>query len=543
MNIGEKNFDNKVGNKSQDAIEELIVSRTKYLNLLRNSPDIIYVLDSKGNFLLVEGAFEKILGYTREELVGKHFSSVVHPEDRERAQFRFNERRTGKRATTGLELRLVTKGGKEKPFKSTCITVELSAFGLYEKPADENRQTFIGTYGVARDISREKKVEEELLNSKQVLQSIFDGILDPMILLNHNLSIRRLNHAAKRHFHLSGFKEALGKPCFEALLGKNSPCQGCRVPSAIRESRYISFEQDDCSDPSRKWLISIYPIKETGDEKTAILYLQDITDKVLMERRMIQSEKMASLGFLISGIAHEINNPNNFISFNIPILNEYLEKLIPIVDAYAKEHPDLEFFNMTYDEFRRDIFRLLENIQHGSQRIGKTVSDLKEFTRTNTENKKRKTHLKKVLEKAAAICRKKIERMVKTFEINLPNSDLQILTVPDSLEQIIVNLLINAAQAADKEDSFVRMDVKRDLKELTIEITDNGTGIPKDRLNQVFDPFYTTKPPGEGTGLGLSVSHTLAEGIGGRIEVESQIGKGSTFRLKLPLTDLEGVGP
>ncbi len=545
MGMTEKSFDNKAGNKSHDAIEKLVASRTKYLNLIRNSPDIIYVLDSKGNFLLVEGALEKILGYTREELVGKHFSLIVHPEDRERAQFRFNERRTGKRATTGLELRLVTKKGRGKPFESTCITIELNAFGLYEKPIDESRDVFVGTYGIARDITRQKRAEKGLLESKQVLQSIFDGIPDPMILVRRDLTVKRLNVPALRHFRLSGFENALDKPCYEGLRKRKTPCVGCRVPSEIKRLKRLSslsFEQSDPLNSEKKYLISLYPINTATEQGNIIIHFKDITRTRILERRMIQNEKMASLGFLISGIAHEINNPNNFISFNIPILKDYIQKLLPIVDVHANRHPTLEFFGMPYSEFRQDLFRLLDNLQHGTERISKTVSALKEFTSSSEEIEFKRVNLKNVLEKAITFCRKKVERMVKTFEVDFSGSDIPIVTFPGGLEQIIINFIINAAQASDKKDSFVKVGVKKGSdKKIIIEVIDNGKGISGSMLDKIFDPFFSTKPSGQGTGLGLTICQTLAENMGAEIRVQSNLGEGSIFSLILPPDVYKGL--
>jgi signal transduction histidine kinase len=255
-----------------------------------------------------------------------------------------------------------------------------------------------------------------------------------------------------------------------------------------------------------------------------------------MERQLMQSEKLASLGFLVSGVAHEINNPNNFITFNLPILRDYLQEIIPIIDNYADERQDFELFGMSYPEFRKDIFKLLDNIEHGSKRINTTVSSLREFSRNKDKVEKDLVDIRQVIEKGLAISRGKIRRMVKSFEVNIPKGLPRIYTDPQILEHILINLLINAAQAADKEDSWVRIGVSLGntwWDRLNIEVSDNGCGMDKETIGKVFDPFFTTKPSGEGTGVGLSVCHTLVESLGGRIEVESESGKGSTFKVIL----------
>jgi len=264
-------------------------------------------------------------------------------------------------------------------------------------------------------------------------------------------------------------------------------------------------------------------------------HLEDeIKKRKLMERRLIQSEKMMALGRMISGIAHEVNNPNNFISFNLPILREYLQELTPIVDDYARKHPDFELFYMPYTEFRKDLFRLLENIEHGSSRINRMVSELKDFSSKKDEIKLGWIKIKPVIEKAMIICRSKINRIVDSFEINVPDHLPQVCIDPEIVELILVNFLINAAQAANKEKSWIKLNVALEIKKknsLVIEVCDNGCGIQKDNLSNIFDPFYSTKPSKEGIGLGLYICRTFAEQMGAQIEVESEPGKGSTFRL------------
>ena len=277
---------------------------------------------------------------------------------------------------------------------------------------------------------------------------------------------------------------------------------------------------------------------EDGRPIAMVWTLRDITELKKMERQLFQSEKLASLGFLASGIAHEINNPNSFITFNIPILRDYLNELMTIIDEYAAQHRDLEFFGMPYHEFREDVFRLLDDMQHGTDRITSTVSELRNFMKQGSRGETRKVSLKALIGKALSMCRGKISRMVNSFEVIIPDDTPKIRTDPESLKQVLINLLINAAQAADKEDSWVRLGVlHRGAPDniVIIEVSDNGCGMNKETTKRIFDPFFTTKPVGDGTGLGLSVCHRLMEQLGGHIEVESKPGKGSTFRAILPV--------
>jgi C4-dicarboxylate-specific signal transduction histidine kinase len=178
-----------------------------------------------------------------------------------------------------------------------------------------------------------------------------------------------------------------------------------------------------------------------------------------MEKQIIHSEKMASLGVLVSSIAHEINNPNNFVSFNIPILRDYISEMIPILDEYAAGSPEFELCNLIYPEFRRDIFKLLVNIENGSDRISAFVSNLRGYSQYTEKKPRIRIELKGVIERVLSICHSKIKNSVKSFVKNVPEHLPPIYTEPYAIEQILINLLVNASQAADKEDSWVKLNV------------------------------------------------------------------------------------
>ena len=296
-------------------------------------------------------------------------------------------------------------------------------------------------------------------------------------------------------------------------------------------------------DVSRIEQVIVYPIAKMDFEKgAAIIRISDITNEKMLQKQIVQTEKLSFLGFLVSGVAHEINNPNNFISFNIPILKEYLNKILPIIDDYAEKHENFELFGMTYPQFREDVLKLLDNIENGSSRITTAVSNLRGISRT-----KEKTHMdwinvKEVIEKSVSICRSKINRMVKSFEVSIPEEIPLIYTDSEAIETAVINLLINAAQAVDKDNSWIRLKVALDdssQNDLIIDVSDNGCGIEEKIKNHIFDPFFTTKSPSEGTGLGLTLCHNSIRELGGRIALDSVAGKGSTFKVILPDNDIK----
>jgi signal transduction histidine kinase len=375
--------------------------------------------------------------------------------------------------------------------------------------------------------------EDETPESRAEFHAVFNGISDPLLLLDRGFLIKMLNRAAARYYGDGACEpqQVVGRRCYEALMGKTEPCEGCPCASVLLNGHGGTFERKGLMDPDKVEHVMIYPT-QIG----VLIHIRDITRDKLMEKQLVQSQRLASLGLLVSGMVHEIKNLNNCITFNIPILREYLRELIPIIDDHAESHRDFELFGMSYPEFREDIVKLLGNLEHASDRISATVSGLGEFVRRSDRGKRRWVDLRQVMERGIAICRCQVKEMVKSFEVDVGEDLPRIFTDPEALEQVLVNLLINAAQAADNEDSWVRVRVKRDATRgdhVVIEVSDNGCGMDEEIRGKVFEPFFSTKAPGRGTGLGLFVTHNLIEGLGGRIEVESKPGKGSTFRVIL----------
>jgi len=386
------------------------------------------------------------------------------------------------------------------------------------------------------EIDERRRIEEQIRNSKALLQSVFDGISDPLIMLDNEGIVKMLNRAAAEYYGTE-FTDAIGKPCYQGLMESEQSCDMCQIPSLIKNGKPVSLERKGLLNPNRLEQVVIYPLlDDTHSEGGAIIRVSDITESKLMERQLMQSEKLASLGLLVSGIAHEINNPNNFISFNIPILRDYLNEMMPVIDDHAQSHPDYRISGMGYDEFREDLFKLVENMEHGSKRINATVSNLKEFSRKKEYSKKQWIDLKSVIEKGVAICQSQIKKLVNTFEVDIPDQLPAVYTDPEIIEQVVVNLLINAAQAADKDQSWIKLRVaskNSGQEHVSIQVSDNGCGMDNTTVRKIFDPFFTTKELGEGTGLGLYICQSRVEAMGGRIDVASETGVGSKFNIIL----------
>jgi signal transduction histidine kinase/DNA-binding response OmpR family regulator len=388
------------------------------------------------------------------------------------------------------------------------------------------------------ELEERRKIEGMLQQSRNTLRSVFDSISDPLIMVDRGLCIRMANRATIDYFRLADYLEILGKS-FIALAKEHFALDLLNsVQSAVLHFEESSFESNSPEKSGKYEKVFIYPTHEAyRDSGSAIIRISDITKEKILTIELIQREKLASLGLLVSSVTHEINNPNNFISFNIPILRDGLLEILPVLDEHAARTPQYGVQGMPYAEYRTDVMRLLENIEHGSVRINTTVAKLKEFSRKKDDKGTRPILPTDVVERAVAICHTQIRKTVKTFDMQVEQNMPEMVSDPDAIEQPLINLLINAAQAVDKPDSYIRLKVQRGAsgeEGLVLEVEDNGCGMDAKTASRIFEPFFTTKEEGMGTGLGLYVSKKLLESVRGSISVESEIGRGTTFRVVIP---------
>lgn len=400
-----------------------------------------------------------------------------------------------------------------------------------EKRVDER------TSDLKKEIVEKEHIQKKLSRSHNLLKAVFEGISDVLLVVDADFSLKLYNNAALTYFNIDpDLLSDMSLP--DLLYPDQETVDTCPACHAVRTGKYTIFEHQDFPDHNRIAQVTIYPIK-TSEFTTsgAILRISDITKSRMLEKQMAHNEKLAAIGFLVAGIAHEINNPINFITFNLPILHDYLHLILPVMDTHAETHPDVDMFGMTYAEFREDIFKLLDNMGYGAKRVKTIISNLKTFSRTKNNKNKEFVDIHVMIDRSISICQGKIKKMVTSFETDIPDNLERVYTDSECIEQVLINMLINAAQASDKPDSWVKLNViKGDTQEknVIIEIKDNGCGMNDETRKKIFDPFFTTKPGGEGTGLGLYLCHNMIQSLGGHINVESKPGEGSTFRIVLP---------
>jgi two-component system NtrC family sensor kinase len=276
--------------------------------------------------------------------------------------------------------------------------------------------------------------------------------------------------------------------------------------------------------------------KEQAEQRALIRKLEDAHSQLL------QSEKMASIGQLAAGVAHEINNPIGFVYSNLGTLEKYVQDTFRLIEIYeqaeksiadpevlrqllaAKKKMDLAFL-------KTDLRALMDESKDGITRVKIIVQNLKDFSHADACDEWVMSDLHSGLDSTLNIVNNEIKykaAVVKAYG-NIPAVEC----LPSQLNQVFMNLLVNAAHAID-ERGTITIRTGCEGEEVWVDIADTGHGIPAENLQKIFDPFFTTKPIGQGTGLGLSLAYGIVQKHHGRMEVKSEVGKGSSFRMSLP---------
>ena len=305
-----------------------------------------------------------------------------------------------------------------------------------------------------------------------------------------------------------------------------------RIQTRTGEEKWMS----DCSVPIRD--------DASGRVIGSLGILQDITKRKqvevqarLQQEQLVHADKMVALGFLVSGVAHEINNPNNFIMLNTPILLESWECFQPILDQYYAENGDFIVSGLSYSEMRDHIPLLFSGIVEGSKRIKNIVQELRDFARQHPADLKEDVNINAVVNSALTLISNMIKKSTNYFHVKY-GSDLPKLRGNfQRLEQVIINLIQNACQSLPDKNKSISVTTTYDKTShsVLVQIRDEGAGIPPDIVKHICDPFFTTKRDTGGSGLGLSITSNIIDEHGGRMDISSETTRGTTVTVILPL--------
>jgi len=404
------------------------------------------------------------------------------------------------------------------------------------------------------DVDLEKK-NAELEDTHKFVDSVISSMSELLIVCDRNQRVEQVNKATEE---VTGFKaqELVGQNLRDLVLNPESCMisELCTPKSMVHadycEVRLKSKNDQGGTDPvsmngsvridHRGRPAGVVIIgRPMGELRRAYKALNKAhADLVQAQQRLVQSEKMASLGRLVAGVAHELNNPISFINGNIHSLEKYKTKLKDFFDGVAasddgsEEHKRLRR-DLNIDAILDDLDPLVDGTLEGVSRVSDIVKNLRRLSFSGTQERQA-FDLAKVVRTSSSWVKRGGPRPVEV-SLDLPES-LEVLGYEGRIHQVIVNLVENAFDAvANIDDPHIEVRVETKGDDALIKVTDNGCGIDAEQQLSVFDPFFTTKGVGQGTGLGLWISYDIVQEHGGELTLKSQTGKGATFTVSIPL--------
>jgi len=489
-------------------VETLGAAEERFRLVVEAAPSAMVMVNEQGHIVLVNTQTEQLFGYTREELLGEPLEVLVP----ERYRGAHADHRMGYLQT--LSTRAMGAGrdlyGRRKDDSEVPIEIGLNPI-----------QTDEGTFVVADiiDITERKKTENALHESEErarrgekIWEQTFDAIDEGIIVHDSGMRIVRCNARAAELMDLQPaaviglrFSEA-----FALLFGKRA------ADYYLAESRSPSTAFEVQTECGRRFLVSMFPIHKPDGESVSVVTWNDVTRMSEMQEQLARSRRLASVGQLAAGVAHEINNP-------LAAITTCAEATMRDMRQTAATRELAESHQWTY---------YMEEIVRQALRCKDITRGLLDLTR----QRKARRALCDVNSLAKQCAKVAVQRAGPTVElaINLDENIGEVATDDAMVGQILDNLFSNAIDALGDNRGNVSLSTTRDGDRIAIEVADTGAGISSNLMSRIFDPFFSTKGPGKGYGLGLAISLAMAESLGGALTVESKEGEGSRFRLWIP---------
>ncbi len=362
-------------------------------------------------------------------------------------------------------------------------------------------------------IEKLESLVEIISRGKYMWESTFDAITDPVMIVSRDYNIERANLAVANSVN-EDIVNMIGRKCYEAFAQRSEPCSKCPLNAAIRNDEICESELGN-QVVERQYVVHAYPFTDAkGNINSAVHHYVDITEEKRLQQEIIQQEKMAAIGMLAGGVAHEINNPLGGVLAFTQLLLKDLKERVP-----------------TKEEIVGDI----KEIEQAAIRCKKIVADLLDFSRVSKDKENTFIQLNTLIEKLFPLLKSELKSYNVDLQVDLESELPEVFGSPDRLQQVFLNLLTNGCHAMEKGGVLhVKSHFDSRRKNICVNVSDEGSGIKESDMDKIFDPFFTTKDPGSGTGLGLSISYRIIQEHGGSISVDSTEGKGSIFKVKLP---------
>jgi PAS domain S-box-containing protein len=480
--------------RARDAVSQ---SEARYRNLFESASDAIYTADVHGTFTSVNQATVAMCGYSRTELLGH--APLALFDERELAFVGAQFGRAAAGESVRYECHFRRADGERRLVSVTNTPIRLGA-------------EVIGVLGVARDVTDERAHAAALARSEARYTRLVESASDGIFTLDEGGRFTSVNRSME---HAVGvMRDALlGAPLARVVDARDVASAEQLLRQTFAGERCKGSLRYRAADGSvRQGSVISAPIFEDGVIVGALGIMRDVTDDQRLAEQLLQQEKLAAVGQLVSGVAHELNNP----LAGVMAFSELLLASGAAQDAETRH--------------------AMETIHHEAMRAAKIVSHLLTFARQRPAEQM-EADLNAIVTDTLALRRYALRAAEIELDVMLDQTLPRTWADPFQLQQVVLNLLGNAEQALMDWAGTRRIVVwtRHDAEWLTVAVSDTGPGVPPEQRDRIFNPFYTTKPVGQGTGLGLSISDGIVREHGGRIRVESQPGEGATFLMELPL--------
>lgn len=518
---------------ARKAVEEEQHRRGELLRLtFDNAPIGMAITGLDRSIIRCNTALAAMLGYTRKELESLTVVDITHPDDRQATERYLHSMWEGSVDHQSVEKRYLRQDGSAVACQSHVSVVR-----------DDNGKPLM-VIGQIEDITQRLQASRNMRRMRLHLKNMIDSMPSMLVAVDNEGLVTQWNSVAEQTTGLSA-QEAIGQLTGDLLPLNNT--QGEQIAEAISSGKPVKAERLSITLRGHKRIVDalVYPLFADEEVAGAVIRLDDVTDQVRMQEMMVQTEKMLSVGGLAAGMAHEINNPLGAILQSCQNIQRRLSEDLPANRATAGELGlDLGVVHQ-YMETRK-VLQFLERIQEAGSRAAKIVRDMLTFSR-RSELHYESIDLKDLLHTAVRLAS-------SDFDLNTDYDIKQVEFVSDldpelglvecdktEIEQVILNLIVNAAHAMathpeKDEPPQITLRTRRDGEYARIEVIDNGPGMDEETRRRIFEPFYTTKEVGVGTGLGLSVSYFIVyDQHKGSLQVVSAPGDGAKFIIRLPL--------
>jgi len=535
---------------SKNAQQELKATLQQMHDIMEFQPDPTYVINNDRKVIAWNKAMEEMTGVKREAIIGQGDYAYSLP--------LYNERRpilidlifsSSEEATSKYSY---VKAHGDKLYGENFISHLNNGKGIHAwgiaSPLFDQTGKQIGAIETIRDVTERKETEERLRQSESRFRLIADNVNEGFWVVDFmsrqclysnpaldNIYAMQLTNVSADEMFAKIHPDELDMVKKERSSGKSKELE-YRIVRPDGDVRWLRSRGFAVTDENGK------TVRLIGVTTDITIFKKAAQEAENHRLQMIQSDKMATLGVLVSGVAHEINNPNNYLMLNSKIIERAWKDVLPLMDEHYKNHPEFTIADLNYGEARELLPDIIQGLSDGTKRIKRIVESLRNYARKDTAVLNQEIMINNIVESSLVLLSNMIHKATNNFETHLAEGLPCIKGNSQQLEQVIINIVSNACQSLGNRSRRIDLYTQREDSWVVLKVVDQGCGISVENASKIFDPFFTTKQDIGGTGLGLSISKNIIQNHNGTIEFESLAGKGSTVTLRLPAIETRGKG-